>query len=145
MRGAESRDVGSQRVPRLGIAEEFRDVDRERVEQLLILARVRIEQLAVILIRMDAAGAHAHGDPPPQTFVLVGFAAQAARFGDFLRERLKATLVGVRTTRRHDNVLRVSRFALTSSCLGLSSSARRQSSLAWSRSFRLYAMLPSLK
>src|SRR5204863_497403 len=47
LRGAEPAEMGPEGVPRFEVAEELGDVDRERVEQLLILARVAIEQPAV--------------------------------------------------------------------------------------------------
>src|SRR5205809_697030 len=90
---------------------------------------------------VNAPRAHPHGDAPPETAVFVGAARQPTRPRDLLGERLEGALVRLR---RHDNALRVSRLALTSSCLGLISSALRHSCAASSRSFRLYAMLPSL-
>ncbi len=63
--------------PGFGVAEELGNVDRERVEQLLVLVRVVIENLAVVFVGMDAAGAHAHRDAALQTFILVRPAADS--------------------------------------------------------------------
>src|SRR5207247_7126302 len=70
-------EIWAQRIPRFDVAEELRDVDRERVEQLLILVRVAVEEGAVVLVRMYAAGAHAHRDPALQALVLVRPAADS--------------------------------------------------------------------
>ena len=59
-----------QRIPCFGVAEEFRDIDRERVEQLLILPGILIEDFAVVLVRMDATGSHPNRDP---AFEALGF------------------------------------------------------------------------
>src|SRR2546422_8324630 len=37
-------EVGRERAPRLGVAEELRHVDRESVEQQVVFARVAVEQ-----------------------------------------------------------------------------------------------------
>src|SRR5437899_9761292 len=86
-------EMGAQRFPRFRVAKELRDVDGEGVEQLLILARVVIEQPGVIGVGVDAARAHANRDAALQALFLVGFAADAALAGDLLRERLEAALV----------------------------------------------------
>jgi len=126
-----------ERAPRLGVAEEFGDVDRERVEQQIVLVRVVVEQPGVVVEGVDAARAHPHGDAAAQAAVLVGIAGEAARPRDLPRERPEPPLV---LLRRHDSALNVSRLALTSSCFGLISSALRHSWAASSRLFRLYAM-----
>src|SRR5438046_2972907 len=86
-------EMGAQCFPRFRVAKELLDVDGEGVEQLLILARVVIEQPGVIGVGVDAARAHANRDAALQAFFLVGFAADAALAGDLLRERLEAALV----------------------------------------------------
>src|SRR2546429_655279 len=126
--------AGRQRLPRLQIAEKLRDVDGQRVEQQVVLVRVGVEHLAVLVVGVDPPRAHPDCDAPPETAVLVGAARQATRPRDLLGERLKGALVRLR---RHDNALKVSRLALTSSCFGLISSALRHSCAARSRSFRL--------
>src|SRR5256714_506172 len=69
--GAEGREMRPQRIPCFGVAEEFRDVDRERVEELLILPRILIEDFAVVLVCMDATGSHPNRDPAFEAFGLV--------------------------------------------------------------------------
>src|SRR5436305_911917 len=132
--GPQRREAGRQRLPRLQIAEKLRDVDGQRVEQQVVLVRVGVEHLAVLVVGVDPPRAHPDCDAPPETAVLVGAARQATRPRDLLGERLKGALVRLR---RHDNALKVSRLALTSSCFGLISSALRHSCAARSRSFRL--------
>src|SRR5437016_994879 len=132
--GPQRREAGRQRLPRLQIAEKLRDVDGQRVEQQVVLVRVGVEHLAVLVVGVDPPRAHPDRDAPPETALLVGAARQATRPRDLLGERLKGALVRLR---RHDNALKVSRLALTSSCFGLISSALRHSCAARSRSFRL--------
>src|SRR4029077_2791638 len=86
--------------------------------------------------------AHPDRDAAAQAEGPVAVAREGPRLRDLLGERPERPLV---QPRRHDNALSVSRLALTSSCFGLISSAWRHSCAASSRSFRLYAMLPSLK
>src|SRR5438552_372630 len=132
--GPQRREAGRQRLPRLQIAEKLRDVDGQRVEQQVVLVRVGVEHLAVLVVGVDPPRAHPDRDAPPETALLEGAARQATRPRDLLGERLKGALVRLR---RHDNALKVSRLALTSSCFGLISSALRHSCAARSRSFRL--------
>jgi hypothetical protein len=68
----------AQGIPRFDVAEELGDVDRERVEQLLVFPRVVIEQAGVVGVTVHAAGAHAHRDAALQAFVFVGAAADPA-------------------------------------------------------------------
>src|SRR5437879_3260092 len=136
-------EVGAQqRGPRFRVAIELGDVDGERVEQLVVLVGVFVEQPTVVVVAVDAARAHADRDAPLEALLLIRLAADPPGARDLLGERLERRVV---LLRRHDRALRVSRLDLTSSWPGLSSSARRHSRAASSRSFRLYAMLPSLK
>src|SRR5207247_9946290 len=100
-------------------------------------------QPAVGFVGLDATGAHPDVDAALVAFVLVRPTTHPPLPRDLLRQCEERVLGVLRGS--HDSVLNVSRFAFTSSCLGFSSSARRHSSFAWPRSFRLYAMLPSLK
>src|SRR2546428_502519 len=113
-----------ERSPRLEVAEELCDIDREGVEQQVVFVLVGVEHPRVFLVGVDAPGAHPHPDAPAQAAILVRGAGEAARPRDLLGEGLEGPLV---LLRRHDSALSVSRLALTSSCLGLISRAFRQS------------------
>ena len=61
----------------LPVAEQLRDVDRERVEQPVVLAGVGVEHARVVRVGVHAARAHAHRDAPAQAFLLVARAAES--------------------------------------------------------------------
>ena len=136
-------DLLGDRAVRLPVPEELRDVDRQRVEQLVVLGAVAVEDARVVGVGVHPAGAHAHGDAPAQALVLVARAAEAAVAGD-LRGQLREARVG-RARSRHRTCRTASRLVRTIALSGSSSSACSQQRTASSRSCRLKRMLPSLR
>src|SRR5690348_390098 len=150
-------DVLRHRLVDCPVPEELRDVDREGVEEPVVLGAVAIENLRVLGVGVDALGPHAHGDAASQAFLLVVRAGEAAVLRDLARQLLKVAIDlsrrpgdGLRLRRLaaadHPNTCRTdSRFVRTIAFSGSSSRARSQQRTASSRSCRLKRMLPSLR
>ena len=136
-------DVRRHRRVRLPVPEELGDVDRQRVEQPVVLGAVGVEHARVVRVRVHAARAHAHRDAPAQALLLVARAAEAA-LAEILR--VSAEKVAGVLLVDHQNTWRTaSRFVRTMALSGSSSSARSQQRTASSRSCRAKRMLPSLR
>ena len=77
----------AQHGVRLPVPEQLRDVDRQRVEQLVVLGVIVVEHACVLGVRVHAPRAHAHRDAAAQALVLVARAAEAAIGGDLHGQR----------------------------------------------------------
>ena len=75
--------------PGFGVAEELGDVDRQGVEEPVVLLRLPVEQVPGTPVAAQPAGPHPHCDPPAQTPVLVGPRYPVPRVPRSARERQK--------------------------------------------------------
>jgi hypothetical protein len=72
-------DLVAQVVPRLGVAEEARDVDQDGVEQRVELVRVQLQVVDVVAVVGDRHLAHPVRDAPHQARALVPGEVEAPR------------------------------------------------------------------
>src|SRR5439155_13504404 len=83
-------------VPDGGIAEEARDVDQDRVEELRELVRMLVEIRLVVGIRLDPERLHALGETAGETRPLVAAVVEASSLPDVVEQLLEGrrALVG---------------------------------------------------
>ena len=79
----------------LPVAEELRDVDRERSHETLVLPRIGVENSRVLGVARRAFRAHPNGDAPAQALVLVAGALKSAVARDLVHERPKFPVVAL--------------------------------------------------
>src|SRR6185312_14944353 len=137
-------DARRQHGVDLPIAEELRDVDGERIEQPIVLRSVGVEDVRVVVVGVNAARAHAHGDPAAQAFLFVARAAEPAVGGDLARE-LEKISERRRGVDHQYACFTDSMFVRTIAFSGSSASARSQLRTASSRCCRRRRMLPSFR
>ena len=82
-------------VPRVGVAEEPRHVDQDRVEQLRELVGVDLEVVEVLGVRRQPEHLHAAADASAERGALVAGEVEAAAPMQVLEHRLEAGRVGL--------------------------------------------------
>jgi hypothetical protein len=81
---------------RLGVPEEFRDVDRECLDKTVVLYRIGVENAGVICESSRSLCAHSDGDAASEAGVLVTRTAKPAIPLDLATESEKSRLVSLR-------------------------------------------------